>query len=220
MLRTAFFWALVNMFILDTSSFAFIEGSMWSVFFNSRRALIYLHLYIAMLTLFGCARGPSRLYQPEGYGAPPGSHRLVEVMDLAQKSQVQQLRGIYEPLAAAGIKDAASRERSIGAGRVYCCGGLLDEAHMNYFYIPLGIQVEPGDIVEIKCGSAPQGGKPSVNTVVRVVQLKNDATGTCRWVPPDQRRGRILYCDWMPQQGWVKHKGSLFVETWIKPAPH
>lgn len=192
---------------------------MWPAHVISQRQYRRLNLIVALVILHGCATGPSRLYQDGGHGAPPGALRLVEVVELAAKAYISTDPAIYKPLAAAGIKDATSREGSIGAGRVYCCGGLMDETYVNFFYIPSDIQTEPGDIVEIKCGSAPEGHKSSVNTVLRVVQRKNDATGTCRWIPPEKRLGRILYCDWMPQQGWVKHQGTFFEDMWIKPAP-
>ena len=94
----------------------------------------------------------------------------------------------------------------------------MDEAYFHYFFIPDGVKVEVGDIVEIRGGSLPKEGKSSVNTAVRVVQKKDDAAGSCRWEPPDKPYGRVLYCDWMPQQGWVKYTGSLFEDTWVKPA--
>lgn len=166
---------------------------------------------IAALTLSllaqSCA-GTSRLYPNE---APENSLRLVEVMALASKSDVQNNRYIYEPLEAAGIRDALSRDETIGGGRVYCCGGKMDEAFFHYFYIPPDIQVDIGDIVEIRCGSLPRAGKSTVNTVTRVVQKKSEPSDVCRWEPQDKIYGRVLYCDWMPEQGWVKYMG-----TWVK----
>ena len=178
-----------------------------------QRCLALVALF-ALPLLHGCA-GPSRLYPN---GAPENSLRLVEVLVLASKSAVQNNRYMREPLAAAGIQGAETRDGSIGGGRVYCCGGKMDEAYFHYFFIPDGVKVEVGDIVEIRGGSLPKEGKSSVNTAVRVVQKKDDAAGSCRWEPPDKPYGRVLYCDWMPQQGWVKYTGSLFEDTWVKPA--
>ncbi len=87
----------------------------------------------------------------------------------------------------------------------------MDEAFAHYFFIPAEIEVEAGDIVEIRTGSLPKGGKSSVNTIVRVVQKKDDPAGTCRWEPRDRNYSRVLYCDWMPEKGWVRYKG-----TWVK----
>lgn len=162
---------------------------------------------LALPLLHACAQN-SRLYPND---APENSLRLVEVQGLASRSDIQNNRYIYEPLAAAGIQDAGTRDGSIGGGRVYCCGGKMDEAFFHYFFIPAEIEVEAGDIVEIRTGSLPKGGVSSVNTIVRVVQRKDDPAGTCRWEPPDGHYGRVLYCDWMPKTGWVKYKG-----TWVK----
>ena len=172
-------------------------------------------LTLSLLTQ-SCA-GTSRLYPNE---APENSLRLVEVLELASKSDAQNNRYIYEPLKAAGLEDALSRDGSIGGGRVYCCGGKMDEAFFHYFYIPPDIQVGIGDIVEIRCGSLPKDGKSSVNTVTRVVQKREDFGGPCRWEPIDREYGRILYCDWMPSEGWMKYTfGPLpYDKTWIKPA--
>jgi hypothetical protein len=174
---------------------------------NKNPYIVAIAALTLSLLLQSCA-GTSRLYPNE---APENSLRLVEVMALASKSDVQNNRYIYEPLEAAGIQDAVSREGSIGGGRVYCCGGKMDEAFFHYFYIPPEIQIDIGDIVEIRCGSLPRGGKPNVNTVTRVVEKKSDTSDICRWEPQDKIYGRVLYCDWMPEQGWVKYKG-----TWVK----
>lgn len=176
---------------------------------------VCLMALLAFIAINGCA-GTSRLYPN---GAPEGSLRLVEVNALSLISDVQNNRAIYEPLAAAGITDANTRYKSIGAGRVYCCGGEMDKAYFHYFYIPSGFQVKVGDIVEIKSGSLPKEGKSTVNTLVRVIQKRDDLTGACRWDPPDRIYGRILDCDWMLKEGWVKYRfGPLpFDETWIKP---
>jgi hypothetical protein len=46
------------------------------------------------------------------------------------------------------------------------------------------------------------------NVVTRVVQRRDVQDGECRWIPPDPRLwGRVLYCDWMPQEGWVEQTG-------------
>jgi hypothetical protein len=169
-----------------------------------------LNIIVIVIALFmvGCA-GTSRLYP----NAPPEKAlHLVEVMILATSANIQNNRYMYEPLAAAGIHEAKNRDGSIGVGRVFCCDGKMEEAYFNYFFIPEDIKVEAGDIAEIRTGSKPKGGKSSVNTIVRVVQKKNDLAGTCRWWPRDRVYDQVLYCDWMPEKGWVKYKGR----TWVK----
>ncbi len=187
-----------------------------SRFSKGYRYSVSIFLVFVFLFLNNCA-GTSRLYPN---GAPENSFRLVEVNALSTTSDVQNNRAIYEPLAIAKITDAHTRDRSIGAGRVYCCDGEMPKAFFHYFYIPPGFEVDAGDIVEIKSGSLPREGKSSVNTLVRVVQKKDDLSNTCRWEPHDRTYGRVLYCDWMPKEGWVKYTfGPLpFDKTWIKPA--
>ena len=174
-----------------------------------KKQFIIAMLMLLMAMLAQSCAGTSRLYPNE---APENALRLVEVLGVASKSDIQNNRYIYEPIQAAGIQEAFDRDGSIGAGRVYCCGGKMDEAFLHYFYIPPDIQIDNGDIVEIRCGSLPRDGKSTVNTVTRIVQKKSDTQGDCRWEPQDKTYGRVLYCDWMPEQGWVKYKG-----TWVKP---
>ncbi len=164
-------------------------------------------LIVLALPLLNACAATSRLYPNE---VPENSLRVVEVIGLATRLNIDNNRYMREPLAAAGFQDAEIQDGSVGAGRVYCCGGKMDDAFFNYFYIPADIEVEAGDIVEIRNGSVSKGGKSSVNTLVRVVQKKDDPAGTCSWRPPEGKYDRVLYCDWMPQKGWVKYKG-----TWV-----
>ena len=169
-----------------------------------------INIIVVVIALFlvGCAKN-SRLYP----NAPPEkAFHLVEVLILATSSDIQNNRYMYEPLAAAGIHEAKYRDGSFGVGRVFCCGGKMEEAYFNYFFIPADIEVEAGDIAEIRTGSKPKRGKSSVNTIVRVVQKKDDPVSTCRWWPRDRTYDQVLYCDWMPEKGWEKYKGR----TWVK----
>jgi len=56
-----------------------------------------------------------------------------------------------------------------------------------------------------------------VNTLVEVREKKDAPNPRCSWDPPkDFLWRRILYCDWMPAEGWTLKKG--FWNTWLKPA--
>ena len=177
------------------------------------RCVVGWVLLFALPVFHGCA-SYSRLYPS---GAPDNSLRVVQVVELRTASDVRKEPSIYEPLAAAGIRDAEIRDWSVGSGTVHCCGWTTMISD-QFFYVPVGMRVELGDIVVIRCGSQPKDGKSSVNTVVRVVQKKNDSAGSCRWEPEAKGSMQILYCDWMPEQGWVKYKAGTFEETWVKPA--
>ncbi len=105
-------------------------------------------LVVFALSLLHACAGTSRFYPNE---APENSLRLVEVQVLSLRSDkaFQNNRYIHEPLAAAGIQDAKTRDGSIGGGRVYCCGGKMDGAYFHYVYIPAEIEVQG-----IPCSSA------------------------------------------------------------------
>jgi len=90
-------------------------------------------------------------------------------------------------------------------------------------FVPSGIKVEMGDIVEVRVGHPEKKGVPgALNTVLRIREKAGDANRMCRWEPPDERLWtRVLYADWMPQEGWLREKGSPLVlyPPWYKPAP-
>jgi hypothetical protein len=58
---------------------------------------------------------------------------------------------------------------------------------------------------------APDGRTPTWG-------IDGDWTGrSCRWVPEnDALWAGLLYCDWMPDAGWIEYDG--FWGAWIKPA--
>jgi len=174
---------------------------------------------ITILILQGCAAGTSRLYKSE---VPEGSLRLAEVLMLATTSDIEQNIYMSKPLKMAQKHEALTRDGSVVLGRVYCCGGKMDTVYMHYIYVPPDVAVEPGDIVEVKSGALQKNGVSTVNTVIRVVQHANDANGSCNWEPQDKYYGRILYCDWMPQEGWEKYQYGILPisKTWIKRNSH
>jgi len=139
-------------------------------------------------------------------------------MQLATRQEIVTLGITYEHLLASGIKDADLRDGRLGAGRVYCCGGPNETINAIWFYVPIGVNIEVGNIVEIKMGRQPSKNEPgAVNTAVRVL-YKQISEGPCHWVP--EREGlwmRVLHCDWMEKDGWVEREGIW--KTWLKPVP-
>ena len=180
--------------------------------FNYSNLFCYLVLGFAIA---GCAR-VSKVYPP--YKNEAGSLRLTQVMQLASRQEIVKLGVHYKYLLDSGLHDSDLQDKSIGAGRVYCCGGPAEEGMGIWFYIPPGLEITPGDIVEVKMGREPSGNDSGmVNTAVRVRQRKGVSNPQCRWVPDNEKLWmRVLYCDWMEAEGWVEKKG--FESTWLKPA--
>ena len=100
---------------------------------------------------------------------------------------------------------------------VYCCGGPNEKDSAIMVYAPPTFSVELGDMIELKVGHTPKDGDSgSIHTVTRIVQKYSDSTKICRWDPPDERLWqRVLYCDWMEGNGWVKQGGIS--PAWYKP---
>jgi hypothetical protein len=153
-------------------------------------------------------------------GVPDNSLRVVEVVGFASRDEIISNRDeIYDPLIASGISDEEIVDGSVAAGIAFCCGRHLANTSKSFFFVPKGVQIGIGDIVEIKSGRVRTRDNPgAVNRASQVRQKKGDETGSCRWDPPDKELGQILFCDWMPAEGWVKdrEKGRGLSEVWIK----
>ena len=118
--------------------------------------------------------------------------------------------------------DADIVDGSVVAARIFCCGGITKELSAEvrnslFLYVPKGQDVGPGDIVELRVGHPAEGSNPAVmNSVTRIVQKSGKEDGTCWWDPKNDRLWqRILYCEWMPKEGWVKQGGMT--PAWFKP---
>lgn len=148
---------------------------------------------------------------------PPGSLKLIQVMDVASREDMLQGKIFYEELINTGIPDSDIRDGSMVVGRIYCCGGTAELPTRQYAYVPSPMDIQPLDIVEIRVGiSHSNKDRGTVNRVTRVVQKANAQDRQCRWVPPDPGLWmRILYCDWMSREGWIEQTG--WNHTWLKP---
>jgi hypothetical protein len=176
---------------------------------------------IAAITLAvaGCVHvAPLRVYPDE---VPADSLRLVQAMLVGTRADIIGVKEWHQALLDAGIPDEDIRDGSMAVGRIWCCGGPAEGSDRQAFYVPPGLKVAPLDVVELRAGREPGGtdrGRPNVAT--RVVQSGAPNDGTCRWEPrqPPGLYMRVLYCDWMSQEGWIEYKTTL-KHTWFKPPP-
>ena len=188
--------------------------------FPERRRLLTRSLCVGacLALLSSCATSPrSRLY-PEG--APAGSLTVAQVTIRYTRDLILSFPQTSRVLLTSGIDESEIRDGSVALGRVNCCGGPTEEGTAIAFYIPETVGTEVGDIVEVKLGRAPEkeGERGEVNRVTRVVQKGSEQVGPCWWDPPKPYLwGRVLYCDWMRDQGWVAEgAGGPLYNTWIK----
>jgi hypothetical protein len=158
-----------------------------------------------------------RVYPDE---VSPDSLRLVQVMLVGTRSEIISEKEWHAALLQSGVPDSDIQDGSMAVGRIWCCGGPVEMSDRQAFYVPPNLKVVPFDIVEIRAGREPvKGGPGQVNVATRIVRGANDTSATCRWEPQNTKLWmRILYCDWMPQEGWVELKTALR-HTWFKPLP-
>jgi len=154
---------------------------------------------------------------------PPGSRRLAQVAAIANRDEIVQVKELYEVIRASGVNDQDIVDGSVVMARIYCCGGLTENSSSEkvnalMLYVPKELKVVLGDIVEVRAGRPPEKGDVGLlNVVTRLVQKYEASDGSCWWDPKDDRLWlRILYCEWMPKEGWVK-QGGLY-PAWFKPA--
>lgn len=190
----------------------------WNRQCESRMCLALVTWAVSILVPITVLASSSSLYPSKKKEA--GALKLAQVTGLASRAEIVAFKKDYQRLLDSGLPDSALVDRSIGAGRVYCCGGLPAATHLDelWFYVPPDIPVEPGDFVEIRLGQEP--GKKSAGRVNAVTQARERVNATerrCRWEPPNDRLWmRVIYCDWMTAEGWT-HKNGIG-NPWIKPA--
>ena len=147
-----------------------------------------------------------------------GALRLAQVMQTATREEILKLTTQREHLLASGLQDSDFKDGSLAMGRVYCCHPSTEEGTAMWFYVPPDKPVNPGDIVEIRMGRESTKKDPGkVNVLVEIRQKKDAPESRCSWDPPKEFLWRrVLYCDWMPAEGWTLKKGAH--NTWLKPA--
>ena len=177
---------------------------------------LQLTVLLVMICL-SCAianAGTSRLYPPAK--SQTGALRLTQVVEIATREEILGLGVSLQHLLASGLKDSDLKDGSLAIGRVYCCHPSTEEGTALWFYVPPEVPVKLGDIVEIRMGrESTKTDQGTVNTVTQVRQKQGAPDSQCSWDPPDDKLWRrLLYCAWMPAEGWTLDKG--FWNTWLK----
>jgi len=166
------------------------------------------------MLMTGCS---SSLAIHSDFVVPDDSLRLAQVMEIEPRALVVQTEKVYEAIRASGVRDSDITDGSIIVARIFCCGGMAEKTNAIIVYVPTGINVALGDIVEVRIGHSPEKRDlSSLNTITRVVQTKEINEGNCWWDPKNDRLLlRVLYCDWMPKEGWIKQGGIS--PAWYRP---
>jgi len=142
-----------------------------------------------------------------------GAHRMLEVIYVASRENIVEDEDFYRELLDLGIKDEDISDGSAASGMIYCCGGKISMESRFVFYVPPEIRVQVGDLVEIRLGK-----DYGVATAVQVRQAAGSSARTCRWDPEQEGLWmRVVFCDWMPKEGWVYNNKAR--NTWYKLAP-
>jgi hypothetical protein len=180
------------------------------------RASLWLALAIAGVA--GCATTTWSRIHP--HDAPGGALVLAQVAVRFTRDTIINDEQTYRILLASGIDKPEIRDGSVALARVNCCGGSVESTTAIGFYISETVPAEVGDIVEVKLGRAPEkeGDLGQANRATRVIQKGTELNGSCRWEPANPRLwGRVLYCDWMRNEGWVQEGPKATLDkAWIK----
>jgi len=177
-----------------------------------RRCMAMVFVVGVVVLLMGCATH-LRVHSDISK-LPPGSLRLAQVMDNdVTRADIVEAKEIYDALIASGIKDSDIADNSVVLARIFCCGGKNETYNATMLFVPPGIKPSVGDLVEVRVGRDPEDGDAGlVNVVTRVVPKDG-----CWWDPKNDRLWvRILYCEWMPKDGWIKQEGIS--PAWHKPS--
>lgn len=169
--------------------------------------------------LVSCSAQPLRI---QTSFVPPGSLRLAQIMAFGKRDDVVQSKAMLSSIIASGVTDADIQDGSIALARIYCCGGMTDSLSSEKFnalalYVPKELGAKRGDIVELRAGRPSNNGDSGIaNMATRVVQRLGEGQESCWWDPKNDRLWlRVLYCSWMPAEGWVKQDGNS--PAWYKP---
>ena len=183
--------------------------------FRKRQPAVFFSIIFLACTV--AKAGTSKLYPPSKDQA--GTLRLAQVMQTATREEILKLTTQREHLLASGLQDSDFKDGSLAMGRVYCCHPSTDEGTAMWFYVPPDKPVKPGDIVEIRMGRESTKTDPGkVNVLIEIRQKVNVSESHCKWDPPNESLWRrVLYCDWMPAEGWTLVKGAH--NTWLSRAP-
>lgn len=179
-------------------------------------------LHLTALLIMTCLASPfssagtSRLYPPSE--AETGGLRLTQVVGIATREEILKLGDNLQHLLASGLKESDFKDGSVAMGRIYCCHHWTEEGTAIWFYVPPDVPVTLGDIVIIRMGRKATKKDPgTVNVAIEVREKKDTPNSQCSWDPPnDAMWTRVLYCSWMPAEGWTLRNGLH--KTWLKSA--
>jgi hypothetical protein len=182
---------------------------------STRAAEVIALLTLAVTTSLAMAEAPSRVFPY--YEEDTGVLVLGQVLEVATRQAIVGTQAHYQYLLATGIPEADLGDGRLAVARLYCCGGSFGEAQLIWVYVPPAVTVEAGDVIEVRMGRAPADKDAGIaNAAVTVRQKSDDSNGPCRWEPDNPKLWmRVLHCDGMEQDGWVKRKGSR--KLWFKP---
>jgi hypothetical protein len=185
---------------------------------HSRLSILQLvPLFLLIVLACGiCSAGTLRFY-PSAKDET-GTLRLAQIVHLATRDEILKLGVHTQLLLSSGVKDPDWKDGSLAVGRVNCCHQATEEGSALWFYVPPDVTLELGDIVEVRMGRESTKTDPGViNAAVRVREKQGAPDSQCSWDPPNNMMwARILYCTWMPAEGWTLKNGLK--KTWLKRA--
>ena len=159
-----------------------------------------------LCALSGCQSNGGKLNEP-------ATLHTGEVVGVLPRSDILASREIHESLTHSGIVDSEIKDGSVVIVRTLCCGP-PSTSNLHGALNSQGLSIQIGDVVEFLWPG------DSVNSVTRVVQPAGTTNGACWWDPKDDKLWRrVMFCSWMPEQGWVKQEWQLTI-GWYKPAVH
>ncbi len=176
----------------------------------------YVHVIFGVMIVGALLQSCASVPRIQSDDVPEGSLRLAQAVYLAPKSAILETKSLRDTLVSSGIDRAEIKDGSVILARAYCCNGPNEQITARMVYVPSTLSVEVGDMIELKTGHTPKNGdRGALNTVTRIVQKIDDNRESCGWDPPDERLWRrVLYCDWMEDDGWIK--GGI-TSVWFKP---
>jgi len=152
---------------------------------------------LSILALGGCVTSAGKLGEP-------GTLHTGQVVQVLTRSDILGSPEIHGSLTRAGIADAAIADGSVVVVRTLCCGP-PSTSNPHGALNPQRLPLRSGDIVEFLWP-----GGAAVNSVTRVLQGADQSEGECWWEPKDEKLWRrAVYCEWMPEEGWVKQTVPL-----------
>lgn len=198
-----------------------------------------LLLVLPFVLIYGCAKPPAIVVDPEAHSA--GSKRLMIVTAVFDGDTMENTDAYTEAMhksfnfvspywngekertylqtkiEESGLSSLKTADGVIVVGKVYCCGGPYEFINRVFAFAPNSMNIQVRDNVEVTIGDE---SKKSLNRVTKIVEKHSDpATYHCYWLPAYKNLwNRIIYCDEMKAEGWEEHKNWLseYDHTWIK----